>query len=221
MIELILKFLKNAALFLGSFYIFALTALYFFQDSLLFPAPQVPDKELSSGAEFLGMKTSDGTVLRHVRLRNIDDSPKIIFFHGNGSLALHELQRGYELQRAGFDVLLAEYRGYGGSGGRPTGKLLLSDGLETYDHFIGNNDARVFLYAHSLGTGVATHIASKRNVNGIVLESPYASLAEVAAGRYPVFPVQLLFRHEINSLAAMQNVAAPVLMVHGKRDSVI
>ncbi len=217
-----MKFLWTIAVTFGGFYLIALSVLYLSQDRLLFPAPNPGDTSLPAGAETFETKSSDGAVLRHVRLANADNSPKLIFFHGNGSLAAFEIQRGMALWRSGFDVLLAEYRGYGGSTGVPSAKHLLSDGLETYDQFVGRSQSgKVFLYAHSLGAGVATHIANRRSVDGIVLEAPYASLAAIAAERFPMFPVRALFKHEINSAAAAENLTVPIMLIHGEEDRVI
>lgn len=216
-----LKLLWNSVVFLGSFYVVTLAALYFFQTQMLFPAPETARINIPTDAAFFETVNQDGTVLRHVRIRNVDGSPKVIFFHGNGSLAAFEVQRGLELKRAGFDVLLAEYRGYGGSAGTPSGSKLLSDGLETFDQFVGETDVPIFLYAHSLGTGVATHIASRREINAVFLEAPYASLASIAADRFPIFPVKRLFKHGINSAAAAEKINIPVMMVHGEQDRVI
>ena len=55
----------------------------------------------------------------------------------------------------------------------------------------------------------------------MVLESPYNSLAEVAASKYPMFPVRLLFAHEFASEAHIKKTDAEMLLIHGARDGVI
>ena len=215
------KLLKNIGLFLGSFYIIAAALLYFLQGYLLFPAPGDPQAQLPANAEYVETKMPDGVLVKHIRLRNTPDAHKIMFFHGNGSLAYHELLRGLELHQQGFDVLLAEYRGYGGSSGTPSADKLMPDAVATYDQFVSEGSQKVFLYAHSLGTGIATYLASQRKVAAIALEAPYSSTADIAAERYPIFPVRLLLRHDIASATFIQSVTAPVLMIHGEQDQVI
>ena len=87
----------------------AITVIMFFmQDSMVFPAPVVELPEpLPGNAVSLEMTTSDGEILRHIRIPSIPGSPEILFFHGNGSSAYHELERAITLNQAGFAVTLA------------------------------------------------------------------------------------------------------------------
>ncbi len=216
-----IKLFKYAIAFAVAFYFLALAALYFLQDGLVFPTPNVPLPELSAPAEYVEMQTSDGETLRHVRFKADDGAPKLMFFHGNGSLAAFELDRGRKMFENGFDVLLVEYRGYGGSSGSPSADALLKDAIETYDWYKGDTEDWVFLYAHSLGTGVASYLSSQREVQSMVLESPYSSLSDVAADRYPIFPVKALFKHEIDSVENLKGSQVSVLILHGEKDGVI
>lgn len=215
------KFVFFLTVILLAVYLIVLVALYTFQDRLVFPAPGKISIELPSEAEILKTEVADGIHLEHVRLPNKDGSPKVMFFHGNGSIVPYEMQRGLELHRLGFDVLLVEYRGYGGNPGQPSAADLLADSLKVHDRYVDESDSQVFLYAHSLGAGIATYIASQRKVAALALEASYASLAEVAADHYPVFPVRYLFKNEINSLSFVQNIEAPMLLIHGETDRVI
>lgn len=215
------KLFKSAAITLVALYFCALAALYFLQDGLVFPAPDDPSIKLNGEAQYSEMTTSDGVTLRHVRFKADEGAPKLMFFHGNGSLAPYEINRGRKLFENGFDVLLVEYRGYGGSSGEPSADALLRDALETYDWYKGDSNEWVFAYAHSLGTGVASYLASQREIQSLVLEAPYASLSEIAADRYPMFPVKLLFKHEIDSVAHLSKSSVPTLVVHGEADRVI
>jgi len=218
---LVKKLTKSAIVFAVALYVVALAALYFLQDGLVFPAPDVVMPELEKPAQYVEMQTSDGETLRHVRFKADEGAPKLMFFHGNGSLAAFGLARGRKLYENGFDVLLVEYRGYGGSSGTPTAAALLRDSIETYDWYKGNSEDWIFLYAHSLGTGVASYLSSKREVQSLVLEAPYSSLSDVAADRYPIFPVKALFKHEIDSTQNLIGTKLPILIIHGEQDGVI
>lgn len=202
-------------------YLLIVGILYTIQDSLIFPAPSAQVNNLPAFAEFSEMETEDGVTLRHVRLRGDEGAPKVMFFHGNGTLAAYQTQRARKLQENGFDVLLVEYRGYGGSEGTPSADSLLKDSLEVYDWYREDESDWVFLYAHSLGTGVASYLSSKRPVQSMVLEAPYTSLADVAASKYFLFPARLLIRHEINSAEYLQGTETPILIIHGSHDVVI
>lgn len=221
MLVTLVALLKKAIAFAVAFYVLALVLLYLFQDALLFPAPDAAGVGLMAGAEEAIQETSDGTVLRHVRFRNSETAPKLIYFHGNGDTALFSQGLGRAFHDAGFDVLLAEYRGYGGSGGKPSADAILADALETHDGYVGDDEGEIFVLAHSLGTGVASYLSSQRDLSGLALVSSYSSLAGVAASHYPFFPVRLLFRNEIRSADYLKNTQTPVLFFHGDSDRVI
>lgn len=76
-------------------------------------------------------------------------------------------------------------------------------------------------WGESLGTGVATLSASEFPVSGLVLDAPYASVAEVAQGAFPLAPASLLIRHPFDSIARMPAVTAPTLVLHGEADTLI
>lgn len=215
------KILKLFVLVLVGVYLCVMGVLYAVQDNLLFPAPAATVNNLPNYAQFVEMKTPDGETLRHVRLASDEGAPKLMFFHGNGSFAANELERGRILQENGFDVLLVEYRGYGGSSGKPSADDLLKDSLATYDWYNSDKSEWVFLYGHSLGTGVASYLSANRPVKSMVLEAPYANLSDVAASKHPIFPVKMLFKHEINSAEYLKGTLVPIFITHGKLDAVI
>ena len=202
-------------------YLCVLGLLYFAQDALLFPAPTATQENLPDYAQIAEMRTQDGNTLRHIRLASEEGAPKVMFFHGNGSLAAHELNRGRMLQENGFDVLLVEYRGYGGSTGTPSASAFLKDSLAVYDWYKSEESDWVFLYAHSLGTGIAAYVSANRPIQSMVLEAPYPALSDVAASKYPIFPVHTLFKHEIKTSEYLKDSKTPTLIIHGKQDGVI
>ena len=215
------KILKVGILILIAVYLCVLGVLYAVQDDLLFPAPNTTVESLPDYAQFSEMQTEDGETLRHVRLKGDEGAPKLMFFHGNGSLAAYEIERGRILQENGFDVLLVEYRGYGGSSGDPSADDILKDSLTVYDWYNTDNSEWVFLYGHSLGTGIASYVSANRSVKSIVLEAPYSRLSDVAASKHPIFPVRALFKHEINTIEYLKDSKTPILITHGKLDAVI
>jgi len=183
--------------------------------------PEVSQEALPAGVIEHQVTTADGEALKVLELKTSNTAPYILFFHGNGSLARYEIGRGQVLREAGYNVLLAEYRGYGGSSGRPSSKAILEDALLLHDWLITQGASSIYVSGHSLGTGPATYIAANREVKALALEAPYSSLADVAADRYPFAPVKLLFKHDINSAENVRLVDEPVLIMHGTRDQVI
>jgi len=215
------KLIKVSLVLLIGVYLCTLGILYAVQDNLLFPAPSKIVENLPDGAQFAEMQTEDGKTLRHVRLEGDEGAPKVMFFHDNGSLAAAELERGRILQENGFDVLLVEYRGYGGSDGEPSSEAFLKDSLAVYDWYKSDDNDWMFLYGHSLGTGVAAYVSANRPVTSLVLEAPYTRLSDIAASKHPIFPVRMLLKHEIDTVQALKSHKTPTMVIHGKLDQVI
>ncbi|MGQ0428404.1 MAG: alpha/beta hydrolase [Gammaproteobacteria bacterium] len=119
-----------------------------------------------------------------------------------------------------YSLYLVNYRGYGGSSGRPSERALLSDALMVYDH-VREGHAEVSVLGRSLGSGVAMHLASEREVERLALVSPYDSLVAVAREHYPWLPVGLLMLDRYESSAKAPAVRAPVLVVVAEDDEII
>ena len=73
----------------------------------------------------------------------------------------------------------------------------------------------------SLGSGVAVYLAAKRNVEGVVLISPYDSMTALAKEFYPWLPATLLLKHPFDSLTLAPSIKVPLLTIIGSQDSII
>lgn len=149
--------------------------------------------------------------------------PVVVLYHGNaGHLGMRAFKARAFLD-AGFGVWLAGYRGYGGNPGSPSEEGLYADARAALDHLAagGIGGERVVLYGESLGTGVAVQMATERPVGAVVLEAPYTTIPDVAAGIYPFAPVHLLARDRFDSIAKISRIGAPLLVLHGERDRVV
>jgi pimeloyl-ACP methyl ester carboxylesterase len=116
------------------------------------------------------------------------------------------------------------FRGYGESDGKPGEKELLEDGLVIHDYARRRpdvNSGRIVAMGRSLGSGVAVHLAAHRSLRGVILESPYDSIVEVAKGHYPFLPVSLMLRHRFDSLARAQQIEVPLMCLVATEDRVI
>ncbi|MCA9712631.1 MAG: alpha/beta hydrolase, partial [Myxococcales bacterium] len=102
--------------------------------------------------------------------------PALLHFHGNGEVAL-DWAGGFaaRLEAEGIDVFLGEYRGYGGSTGRPALASMLDDALALADA-TGVPPSRLVVYGRSVGSIYALHVAAHRAVAGLVLESGIADV---------------------------------------------
>lgn len=148
--------------------------------------------------------------------------PLAIYFGGNAEEVSWMLE--FAQIFAGWDLALINYRGYGSSAGKPSEKALLRDALTVYDHFVrrsGVDSARVVVIGRSLGSGVATYLASQRSVRGVLLIAPFDSITEVAQNFYPFLPVRLMLGNLYDSAALAPSIAAPLRMIVASRDEII
>jgi fermentation-respiration switch protein FrsA (DUF1100 family) len=147
----------------------------------------------------------------------------MVYFHGNagnrGSL-------GYKARPyldAGYGLLLPDYRGYGGNEGSPTEDGLRADALGAWQFLLDQGvDARdIIYYGESLGSGVATFLASMEEPHALILEAAFTSIPAVARLQYPWLPTRLATRDRFTSIRRIKNVRCPLLVLHGEMDSLI
>lgn len=149
--------------------------------------------------------------------------PLIVYFHGNGGHLGLRAERARAYLRAGYGVLLAGYRYNAGAGGEPSEDGLLADGRAAVEFAAaqGFQPDRIVFYGESLGSGVATAMATEYGAAALVLEMPYSSVADVAQDRFWYLPVRWLVKDQFDSVARIGNLRAPVLILHGEKDAVI
>jgi fermentation-respiration switch protein FrsA (DUF1100 family) len=149
--------------------------------------------------------------------------PTILYFHGNAGSLANRAPRIERFMGEGWGVYMMTYRGYGGGTGKPTEAHNVADARLAYGALVheGVEPSSIILYGESLGTGVAVRLAAERQVAGVVLDAPYTSLVDVAAGVYPFLPVRLALADRYESVKYIKQVHAPLLILHGERDEVI
>jgi pimeloyl-ACP methyl ester carboxylesterase len=151
------------------------------------------------------------------------ESLTILFLPGNAGNVLQwkSIHDGFTALGAG--VLLIDYPGYGKSDGSPSEAALYASAHAAV-RFLEDSGAHredIVIFGKSLGTAVATELAASGDYAGIILESPFTSLATVAGEHYWFMPVSLLLAEEYDSLSRIGQVRSPLLMVIGTRDTLI
>ncbi len=204
---------------LCAFMYFAQRGLMYFPD----PTRTAPADAGLPEAKEEKLVTADGEtiIVWHIPPRD-PAMPVVVYFHGNGGALKLRAQRFAWLALEGFGVVGVSYRGYGGSSGAPSEEGLIADGVAAYEFAAQRYaPARVALWGESLGTGVAVAVAAEAPVVKLVLETPFTSAADVGAAVYFFLPVRLLMKDQFRSDLRIGNVKAPVLILHGERDSVV
>jgi fermentation-respiration switch protein FrsA (DUF1100 family) len=218
-----LKFLLAAAVLI---YGAMVVAMYVLQRSVMYPAPQqtriAPAAAGFPQAQEIILDTADGEKIVAWYVPPQAGKPVIIFFHGNGEVIAWRVPRFKELTAAGFGLIAVSYRGYGGSTGSPSEAGLIADAEAAYRFAVERYaPERIVPWGYSLGTGVAVALASKHQVGKLILEAPFTSAADIGAAAFPFLPVRWLLKDTFRSDERIGAVHAPLLVMHGEKDTVV
>jgi pimeloyl-ACP methyl ester carboxylesterase len=195
-------------------YLSVCALLFFAQRSLLyFPTPE---SSLSDSAS-ISLRTA-GETLR-IWTRPADGPDAVIYFGGNAEDVSSNFG-AFSKALPKRNLYLVNYRGYGGSTGSPSEVALFSDALAVYD-WVHEKHPNISVVGRSLGSGVATYLASARKVDRLVLVTPYDSIENVAKKRFPIFPISLLLKDKFNSLPRVRSITAKTLVILAENDEVI
>ena len=146
----------------------------------------------------------------------------VLYLHGNGSDLTDRAPRFRDLGQQGFGVLGVDWRGYGGSTGKPSETGLNTDALAAYDWIRTRlPGAKVAVFGESLGTGPSIYLATQRPVAGVLIDSGYASILRLANQQLPLIPNSWLLDDTFKAEDRVAHINAPLLMVHCDADDVI
>jgi alpha-beta hydrolase superfamily lysophospholipase len=177
---------------------------------------------MNSPFEEITLNVDEGAQLNGLHFRQENPKGLILYFHGNAG----NLQRWGELTEffvvKGFDVIVMDYRGYGKSTGIRTMEALYNDADLWYDYAKEQySENEIIVYGRSLGTGIATYVASRNDPEKVILETPFYSLTEIAKNRFPILPVESLLHYPFPSYQYINDISCPITIYHGDDDEVI
>jgi pimeloyl-ACP methyl ester carboxylesterase len=217
----LLKWALIAAAAFGGF----VALMYVAQRSLMYFPERLRTEPGAAGlpaAEEVVLDTADGERVIVWHLPPQGDRPVVLYFHGNGGSLRYRVDRFRAFAADGLGLVALSYRGYGGSTGSPSEAGLIADGEAAHGFAAARYPARrIVAWGESLGSGVAIALAARHPIGRLVLEAPFSSAADVAAGVYWFLPVRLLMKDPFRSDLRIGQVTAPILFLHGARDAVV
>jgi hypothetical protein len=150
-------------------------------------------------------------------------SQVILFCHGNGGNISHRLEHTALLLSAGFAVFQFDYAGYGASTGTPGEEQTYRDAQAARNWLVQRGFApeQVLVVGESLGGAIATELAVREKVGGLVLQSTFASLVKIGSELFPFLPVKWMASIRYDTVAKLPRVEVPVLVLHSKGDRLI
>ncbi|MES9876416.1 MAG: alpha/beta hydrolase [Candidatus Sedimenticola sp. 1PA] len=203
--------------------------LFFTQSSMIyFPGIQsrqidyTPDR-FGLDYEDVNITTEDDVKLHGWFLPATSPRATLLFFHGNAGNISHRSDSLKLFHRLGLDVLIIDYRGYGQSEGKPSEQGTYLDAEAAWRYLTrdrGVDGRGIILFGRSLGGSIAAYLASNREVMGLIIESAFTSVPDIAAELYPLLPVRLLARFKYDTRAYLDGVSAPVMINHSREDEI-
>lgn len=208
-------FFAKMLLAVALLYVGLVLLVRFSSESLIFlPHPA----SYKDNADILKIESANGSKISALYLPNPSAKFTVLVSHGNAEDLGDDRYWLEDLREAGFSVLAYDYQGYGTSQGNPGEKVLYEDETAAYDFLTVNLKVppeRIILLGRSVGSGPAVHVAARKPVAGLVLQSPFLS-AYRALTRIPLLPFDRFPNYK-----DIRRVHCPVLIVHGTRDTVI
>ena len=204
-------------------YTLVLCAMYWQQRALIYRTggARLPPAEFGLGnIADVTLETPDGEKLVAWWAKAQPGGPTLLYFHGNAGHLSERSERIRFMQQAGIGIFIIAYRGYSGSSGHPSEAANIADAVLGYDWLVarGVRPDEIVLFGESLGTGVAVQAAGLRTAAGLILDSPFTGLADVAATQFPWLPVRKLIWDRYDSLSRIGNLHLPLLIPHGEAD---
>ena len=213
-------------------YLIALIAVRLFEPKLIF-FPDYPGRlegdwhPRNLPVEEVRLTAGDGTKLHAWWIPNPDKNAKFTFlaFHGNASNIANRAGVYEFLRSTPANVLALEYRGYGHSEGKPTESGMYRDAEAAYQYLVIErriDPKTIISFGQSLGTAVASNLASRRSVGAVVLEAPFPSAPALARKMFWFLPgIHFFVLGQLNTAARLQEARTPLFVVHCTQDPVI
>ncbi len=219
------KLIKKALVAIIIAYTTLVATVFFMQEQMIYhPTPPIglPADYGLKNFEQVNITTSDNYKLVAWFHKPATARKALIYFYGNADSLQSYPQFLKKFADHGYMVLAINYRGYGGSEGKPSEKGLYNDGRAAIN-FVSEyiKSENIIVVGRSMGTGVTVQMATEFNLNAIVLISPYTSITDIAERLYPYLPIRLISTNRFDSLKKISNIAEPVLFIHGDLDNFI
>ncbi len=200
---------------------------YGLQKHFLLQPDQLPETyTFSFPAKFeeVNLQAEDGALINGLHFRT-DSAPSkgvILYCHGNAGDLSRWGDFHSEFLPLGYDLFIYDYRGYGKSRGDISEASYYSDTKLVYNHLRKEYEANeIVIYGRSLGSAMASYLASEVPCRQVILETPFASMKDLFHSYYPFLPPVFMFRFAFNNKAHLQKVDEPITIFQGTNDWIV
>lgn len=223
----VLKKIKSWAKIIILIYLVAGIALYFLQEKILFHPKSLPAQyQFKFGQAFkeINLSVNNEKILNIVQFTVPDSVCKgvVLYFHGNRNNIERYAPYARNFTENNYEVWMMDYPGFGKSTGPLTEEIMYKDAERTYRMARGRfaKDS-ILLYGKSLGSGIASQLASIKDCKRLILETPYYSFDALMAHFAFLFPARLMSKYHFPTYKYLERVEVPVTIFHGTGDGII
>ncbi len=201
--------------------------LYLLQERMVFqPFGVITETPEQIALEFenLIIDTDDGEKVHAWFVPGLNAKCTVLFCHGNAGNLSHRLDTVKVFNDLGINFCVFDYRGYGSSTGTCSEEGLYKDSEAVWKYLVEEREIpsdRILIDGRSLGGAVAARLAGKVNPAGLILESAFASIPDMAPKMSMFYPVEKLTRIKMPTANYVQDVKCPVLILHSSEDEVV
>jgi len=219
-----MKTLTNILISFVFIYISVCFFLYFMQDNFIFYPPKPDQQWYKKIKPYEFFIETDSETLQGWKKSNtnINHNSSIIYFGGNAEEVSHNIIDADSFSAR--HLFFINMPGFGNSTGTPSEHSFFSNALQAYDYIIKTYqlDAdNFFIMGRSLGSTVATYVASKRKSKGLILITPFDSIENIARDHYKWYPINIILKHKFKTELYIDSVSSPILAIATDSDGVI
>lgn len=199
---------------------------YFFQERFIFKPEKLPEDFVfqyeNQEVEEYNIKLSEKVTINGLHFKTKNPKGIVFYLKGNSKSIKGWGKFAVDFTFHGWDVLMMDYRGFGKSKGKRTQQLMKDDVQAIYNIIKEKVDEKyIIVYGRSLGTGLATKIASVNNPRMLILACPYYSMSNNAQRYLPFIPLGLVMRYTMPTYKWIKYVKCPIKIIHGTNDRII
>ena len=202
-------------------------ALFFLQEKILFHPVALPaDYKYQFSVPFkqidLPVNNEKNVSIVQFKVPGPVCKGVVLYFHGNVQNINRYAPYASNFTKNGYEIWMMDYPGFGKSTGTRTEQVMYDDALRLYKMARARfSPDSIIIYGKSIGTGVASELASIRNCKRLILETPYYSADAMARHYFPIYPVSLMSTYSFPSYKYFEKIIDPVTIFHGTCDEII
>lgn len=211
---------------LSCVYVAIVILVYLLQSRLIyFPSRSidVTPQQVNLSYEDVWLQTQDGDRIHGWYVPKNKARLTVLMLHGNGGNISHRLQTLTMLNTIGVNTLIIDYRGYGHSEGKPSEQATYLDAMAAWEYLTQKQTRpdSIVIFGRSLGGAIAVWLANEVRPRGLILESTFTSIVDMAQHHYPFLPVRYISTFSYDSMAIADNIPGPTFVLHSRADEIV